>query len=154
MMSTCEWWDFNVCPSPVVDGADLLLPDIIKGSWSSEQCWGWCEWGVLKPFFSSVKVLWDTLGLQHCPDAAWVAQHLMLGLGEVTLRNLLSGLKSFLYLHLDWHLKTLQQSDFAHTRVPKRPGQDGNHISSPVVALRLDGELEEGYVVELKRKID
>lgn len=36
MMWSCEWEDFNVCPSHAVTGEVLPLPDVIKETWSSE----------------------------------------------------------------------------------------------------------------------
>ena len=48
-----------------------------------------------RPFSPSVRAQGDTLGLQHCPDAAWVGQRLMLGLWGFTPGNFLNGLKSF-----------------------------------------------------------
>lgn len=71
-----EWRDINVLPSPAVAAANLLLPDVIKGCRSSE----WRR----RPFLGFPLPLsggqGDTLGLQHCPDAAWVGQRLMPGL--------------------------------------------------------------------------
>lgn len=86
-----EWQDFNAPPSPAVAAANLLLPDVIKGSWSSE----WWRGPFFRPFSASVRSQGDTLGLQHCPDAAWVGQRLMPGLWGVTPGNFLNGLKSF-----------------------------------------------------------
>ena len=48
-----------------------------------------------RPFSPSVRAQGDTLGLQHCPDAAWVGQRLMLGLWGVAPGKFLNGLKSF-----------------------------------------------------------
>lgn len=78
------------------------------------------------------------------------------GVGEgVAPGNTLSGLKSFFYHHhLAQHLKTLLECErgigFAHTAVPKRPGQE----RAERVLLRCDRELHKCCVLVVERKTD
>lgn len=95
-----EWQDFNVPPSPAVAPANLLLPDVIKESWSSEQQRG--AFLGLSPLLSGHSETHSTLSRHSLsgttPDAGT--------LGSYTGKRS-QWIKKLFYHHLDWLLKTL-----------------------------------------------
>ena len=149
-----EWQDFNVPPSPAVAGANLPLPDVIKGGWSSE----WRRGPFFRPFLSLCQ------GARRHTRASTLSRRSLSGAtpDAGTLGGYAGKLSRWIKrLFLSPFGLALEDTPLIWEgnwlcphRGPWEAKLWGGQINSPAVALLCDGEPHKCSVLVLQNRLD